>query len=408
MSGTRPYDVAVVGAGLIGLAAAMEALGRHPGLRVVVLEKDDRPASQQSGHNSGVIHSGIYYKPGSFKARFSVEGRETMLRFCAENGIPTEACGKLIVATRKEEIPRLRTLLERGRANGVPGLQRVGPERAREIEPHVQALEALWAPGTAIVDFTKVAQVYANRVADAGGEVLCDTRLVSVVRSREALLHLETTRGEMAARVLVNCAGLHADVVARMAGVRPDVRIIPFRGEYYTLARSREDLVRGLIYPVPDPAFPFLGVHFTRTMKGIVEAGPSAVLATKREGYGKGDFAVSDVAGMLAFPGFWRLAAREWKTGLAEVHRSLRKSVFVRSLQALIPEITSDDLAPGGAGVRAQAVARDGRLLDDFHIVRDGDSGNAVHVLNAPSPGATSSLVIGRHIADVVDGMLPA
>jgi L-2-hydroxyglutarate oxidase LhgO len=395
--------VAVIGAGLIGLSAAMHVLGRHPRLRVIVLEKHAHPASQQSGHNSGVIHSGIYYKPGSFKAGFSVEGRTSMLRFCEENDIPTWTCGKLIVATREDEVPRLRALLERGRENRVEGLELVGRERVREIEPHARAVEALWAPGTAIVDFVRVARAYVRKIIGAGGEIRFDSRVTSARQIAGTTL-LGTGSGEIETRAIVNCAGLHADVVARMTGVRPKLRIIPFRGEYYTLGKSSEHLVRGLIYPVPDPAFPFLGVHFTRTMKGVIEAGPNAVLATKREGYRKRDIAVTDVLGMLGYPGFWRLARREWKTGLRELDRSLRKSVFVRSLQQMVPEVTGSDLLAGGSGVRAQAVAPDGTLLDDFRIEQ---SPNAIHVLNAPSPGATSSLVIGREIADLVESAFP-
>lgn len=399
MSNAPPHDVTVIGAGLIGLSTAMHLLERHRRLKVAVVEKDPRPASQQSGHNSGVIHSGIYYTPGSFKARFCVEGRAAMTRFCVDNDVPVWTCGKLIVATREEELPRLETLLERGAANGVEGIEMVGPERAREIEPHAAAIRALWAPGTGIVDFRRVAAVYLDRVRAMGGDVRFRTRLSGVVeRGGETVL--ETTGGAIRTRHAINCAGLHSDVVARMMGVAPGLRIIPFRGEYYTLEKEREHLVRGLIYPVPDPAFPFLGVHFTRTMKGYVEAGPNAVLATKREGYRKRDFSPTEVMGILGFPGFWRMARREWRAGLRELDRSFRKSGFVRSLQHLIPEVTANDLARGGAGVRAQAVTRDGALVDDFRIV---ERPGALHVLNAPSPGATCSLVIGRHIVDLAE-----
>ena len=399
MSKTQQYDVTVIGAGLIGLSTAMHLLEQHPDLRVCVIEKDPHPASQQSGHNSGVIHSGIYYKPGSFKSRFCVEGRASMTQFCIDNEIPTWTCGKLIVATREEEIPRLQTLLERGTANKVEGLELVGPERIREIEPHVRAIKALWAPGTGIVDFRKVARVYLDKVRHGGGEVHFNTRARKVSK-REGETILETDAGEFNTRNVVNCAGLHSDVVAKMMGVRPNLRIIPFRGEYYTLIKEREYLVKGLIYPVPDPDFPFLGVHFTQTMKEMVEAGPNAVLATKREGYRKRDISLVELADILGYAGFWRLALREWKVAAWEINRSFRKSVFVKSLQQLIPEVTSDDLGPGGSGVRAQAVAPDGSLLDDFRIEQ---TPNAVHVLNAPSPGATSSLVIGRYIVDLAE-----
>ena len=399
MSTIPRYDVTVIGAGLIGLSTAMQLLDRYPTLRVNVIEKDPDAASQQSGHNSGVIHSGIYYSPGSFKARFCVEGRASMTRFCIDNEIPTWTCGKLIVATREDELARLQTLLERGTANKVEGLERVGPERAKEIEPHVDALGALWAPRTGIVDFRKVAQAYLLKIRSRGGNVQFNTRVVRATK-RDSETILETDAGDVPTRCLVNCAGLHSDVVARMMGIDSGLRIIPFRGEYYTLAKKSEYLVKGLIYPVPDPAFPFLGVHFTQTMKGFVEAGPNAVLAMKREGYRKRDISLSDLMGTLGYPGFWRLALREWKTAVWELNRSLRKSVFVKSLQRLIPEVTSDDLEPGGSGVRAQAVAVDGSLADDFRIEQ---TPNAIHVLNAPSPGATSSLVIGRYIVDLAE-----
>ena len=396
---TKPYDVTVIGAGLIGLSTAMHLLERHRDLRVCIIEKDPHPASQQSGHNSGVIHSGIYYSPGSFKARFCVDGRASITQFCIDNEIPTWTCGKLIVATGEEEIPRLETLLDRGTANRVSGLELVGPERIKEIEPHVRAIKALWAPGTGIVDFRKVAEVYLDKVRLGGGDAHFNTRLRSVMK-RGGETIMETDAGEFKTRNVVNCAGLHSDVVARMMGVRPNLRVIPFRGEYYTLTKEKEYLVKGLIYPVPDPAFPFLGVHFTQTMKGFVEAGPNAVLAMKREGYRKRDISPFEMIGIFSYKGFWRLALREWKTAVWEINRSFRKSVFVRSLQQLIPEVTSNDLAPGGSGVRAQAVAPDGSLLDDFRIEQ---SPNAVHVLNAPSPGATSSLVIGRYIVDLTE-----
>jgi L-2-hydroxyglutarate oxidase LhgO len=346
-----------------------------------------------------VIHSGIYYKPGSFKARFCVEGRASMTQFCIDNEIPTWTCGKLIVATREDEIPRLEALLERGTANQVEGLELVGPERISEIEPHVKAVKALWAPKTGIVDFRNVARVYVEKVQTAGGEVRFNSKLNSIKRVNGSIV-LETESGTFETRNVVNCAGLHSDVVARMMGVNPNLRIVPFRGEYYTLKKEREHLVKGLIYPVPDPAFPFLGVHFTQTMKGFVEAGPNAVLAAKREGYRKRDLSVGDLAGTLTYPGFWRMALREWKTGMWEINRSLRKGVFVKSLQTLIPEVRAEDLGAGGSGVRAQAVAPNGALLDDFRIE---EAPQAVHVLNAPSPGATSSLVIGRYIVEMAE-----
>ena len=394
-------DVTVVGAGLIGLSTAMQLLQRKPGLKVTVIEKSDGPGSQQSGHNSGVIHSGIYYKPGSFKARFCVEGRASMTRFCQENEIPVWECGKLIVAANPAEEARLDDLFERGTNNAVEGLRLVDRQEMGEIEPFVEGTKALYAPKTGIVDYRNVANVYAEKVRSLGGNIVYDSEVKSIsngaTRSDGANYTLETTSGDVDTKYLVNCAGLHSDLVAAMSGVNPGLRIIPFRGEYYTLAKSSEHMVKGLIYPVPDPAFPFLGVHLTQTMKGWVEAGPNAVLALKREGYRKRDFSFADFGRTVTFPGFWKMSINSWKVGLWEMNRSMRKGVFLKSLQKLMPTLKRSDLAPGGSGVRAQAVHRDGTLLDDFRI---DESATAVHVLNAPSPGATSSLVIGNYIAD--------
>jgi L-2-hydroxyglutarate oxidase LhgO len=389
------YDVAIIGGGILGLSSARELLRAHPGLRVGVIEKGSEVAGQQTGHNSGVIHSGIYYRPGSLKAQFCVDGRSSMVEFCEEHGIAYERCGKLIIASQPEELPRLEALYERGTANGVPGLELVGPERAVEIEPHVTALQALWSPATAIVDFAAVTREYARHVAEGGGTVELGTKVLGIREVGDSVV-VETDRGEREAKHVINCAGLHSDRIARLMGVATGLQIVPFRGEYYTLRKEREQLVRGLIYPVPDPELPFLGVHFTRNVKGYVEAGPNAVLATAREGYRKRDFDLGDFAETLRFPGFWRVARREWRTGIDEVNRSLRKSVFTKDLQKMVPEIREEDLTAGGSGVRAQAVRRDGTLLDDFAIER---SERAVHVLNAPSPGATSSIEIGKHIA---------
>jgi L-2-hydroxyglutarate oxidase LhgO len=389
------YDVAIIGGGILGLSSARELLRAHPGLRVGVIEKGSEVAGQQTGHNSGVIHSGIYYRPGSMKAQFCVDGRNSMVEFCEAHGIAYERCGKLIIANRPEELPRLEALYERGTANGVPGLELVGPERAVEIEPHVTALRALWSPATAIVDFSAVTREYARQVGEGGGTVELGTKVTGIREAGDAVV-VETDRGEREAKHVINCAGLHSDRIARLMGVATDLQIVPFRGEYYTLRKEREHLVRGLIYPVPDPELPFLGVHFTRNVKGYVEAGPNAVLATAREGYRKRDFDLGDFAETLRYPGFWRVARREWRTGIDEVNRSLRKSVFTRDLQKMVPEIREEHLTSGGSGVRAQAVRRDGTLLDDFAIER---SERAVHVLNAPSPGATSSIEIGKHIA---------
>jgi (S)-2-hydroxyglutarate dehydrogenase len=389
------YDVAIIGGGILGLSSARHLLGQHPGLRVLVIEKGSEVAGQQTGHNSGVIHSGIYYRPGSLKAQFCVDGRNSIVEFCEQHGIAFERCGKLIMASREEELPRMETLFERGKANGVEGLEMVGPERIAEIEPHVSAIKALWSPSTAIVDFSAITREYARQFSEAGGTLELNTRVTAITPRGDSVV-IETDKGERQAKHLINCAGLHSDRIARLMGVEIDLQIVPFRGEYYTLRKEREHLVKGLIYPVPDPDLPFLGVHFTRNVKGYVEAGPNAVLATAREGYRKRDLDIGDFSETLRFPGFWRVARREWKTGIKEVNRSLRKSVFTQDLQKMIPEIESDDLTTGGSGVRAQAVRRDGTLLDDFAIER---TERAVHVLNAPSQGATSSLEIGKYIA---------
>ena len=403
MNSSAPsHDVVIVGAGIVGLVTARALLQRSPGLRLRVIEKGAGVAGQQTSHNSGVIHSGIYYRPGSLKAELCVGGRDAVVRYCDEHGIPYELCGKLIVATRPDELPRLEALAARATANGVQGHALVAPARVREIEPHVEALRALWVPSTGIVDFSRLATSYADDVRAAGGEIVMNAEVtqswvaggVRSVRAGDA---------EHTARLFVNCAGLHADRVARRLGADTRVQIVPFRGEYYSLRKERERLVRGLIYPVPDPDLPFLGVHFTRNIRGFVEAGPNAVLATAREGYRKRDLNLRDAWEIARYGGFWRVARREWRTGINEVHRSLRKSVFVRDLQRLIPEIESSDLTTGGSGVRAQAVAPDGTLLDDFLIER---SEAALHVLNAPSPGATSSLMIGDRIATMAAEML--
>ncbi len=393
----QKYDVAIVGGGIIGLSTAMHLVQRFPRLRVAALEKEAELATHQSGHNSGVIHSGIYYRPGSHKANFCVAGVQKLLRFCDENEIEYERCGKVIVATDESELGRLDNLYERGVANGVEGLEIIGPERLREIEPHAAGIRALWAPGTGIADYPKVAQVYATKFVHSGGDIFTEAPVQSITRDGPVLA-LETPKGTVQAGHIINCAGLYADRVAAMIEDRVDVRIIPFRGEYYTLRPESHHLVSGLIYPVPDPRFPFLGVHYTRNIHGSVEAGPNAVLALSREGYRKQDLNLGETLETLSYPGFWKMTAKHWRTGLSEMRRSYSKSIFLRDLQRLLPEIREEDLAPGGAGVRAQAVAANGALLDDFSIIRGRE---AVHVLNAPSPGATSSLAIGEHIVEL-------
>jgi len=394
MAGER-FDVAIIGGGIVGMATAM-ALAARSRVSLVVLEAEGRLAPHQTGNNSGVIHSGLYYRPGSEKARTCVAGREALYRFCAERGIAHERCGKLVVATAPEELPRLEELEHRGGANGLEGLRRLGPAELREVEPHVAGIAGLLVPQTGIVDYVAVTNAYADEVRSRGGEVALRARLRRV-RREDGALALDTAAGTFRARHLVNCAGLQCDRVARLCGARVGVRIVPFRGEYYELAERRRSLVRNLIYPVPDPRFPFLGVHFTRRVTGGVEAGPNAVLALKREGYGKTSFSARDALATLSYPGFWRLATRYWRMGSGEMWRSWHKAAFVRALQRLLPELRAADLAPGGAGVRAQALGRDGALLDDFAILeQDG----MIHVLNAPSPAATASIAIGRRIAE--------
>ncbi len=389
------FDLAVVGGGIVGLATARALLADRPGLRLVILEKEARLASHQTGHNSGVIHSGIYYKPGSHKARLCVEGARLMKELCAQRGIRVDPIGKVIVATSEAELPRLQALFERGTANGVQGLRLLDRDHLREIEPHAVAIRAIHSPTTSIVDYGEVAQALARELLTQGTVIRTGSRVSAIQRTDEGF-DLSTGSGPIQARRLVNCAGLYSDIVARLAGARPGVRIIPFRGEYYMIRPERHDLVRGLIYPVPDPEFPFLGVHFTRTVHGDVEAGPNAVLAFAREGYRFGRIHLRELAGTLGYRGFWSMARRYWRTGSYEMYRSLSKAAFVQALRRLLPEIGPADITPGGAGVRAQAVAEDGSLVDDFRIAR---STAAIHVLNAPSPAATASLAIGRHIA---------
>jgi len=395
MTDTR-YNVIVIGGGVVGLAVGLEITRRFPRTRLLVLEKEAGVARHQSGHNSGVIHSGIYYKPGSLKARLCVAGAAAMVEFCREHGIPHRICGKVIVATRPEELPRLEDLRRRGEANGLTGLRIISPEELREIEPHAIGLQALVVPSTGVTDYALVCQKYAELISAAAGSVLTSVTATAIRRSTDEII-VETSRGAFATNGLINCAGLFSDRVARMAGDNPGVMIVPFRGEYYDLTPERAALVRALIYPVPDPQFPFLGVHFTRRITGKVDAGPNAVLALAREGYRHTDISPRDLVSSLTFPGFWRMARRHWRNGLGEWHRSLSKPAFVRALQTILPEVTASDLVPGGSGVRAQALRPDGGLVDDFQFV---PSGNILHVLNVPSPAATASLTIAKTIVD--------
>jgi L-2-hydroxyglutarate oxidase len=396
VNGTSRYDVAVIGGGIVGIATAHALCERVRG-SLVVLEAESKLGGHQSGHNSGVIHSGLYYKPESLKARNCVEGRDLMYRLCEEHGVPHERCGKVVVATREAELPALDELERRGRANGLDGMRRLGPEQIRELEPHVAGIAGLHVPQTGIVDYPRVMEVLADLVRAGGGEFLLGARVERVRRGGGEIV-IETRRGPVTCRALVNCAGLRSDHVARLCGVQPGLQIIPFRGEYYELRPARRSLVRNLVYPVPDPSFPFLGVHFTRMIHGGVEAGPNAVLAWKREGYRHRDVSLRDLASMAAYGGFWRMASRYWSTGMGEMYRSVSKRAFVTALRRLVPDLREDDIERGGAGVRAQAVEPSGLLVDDFRIV---EAEGMVHVLNAPSPGATASISIGRTIADI-------
>jgi L-2-hydroxyglutarate oxidase len=394
------HDIVIVGGGIVGLAVALAITKRFPGLRLLLLEKEGRVGRHQSGHNSGVIHSGIYYKPGSLKAKLCVEGARAMVEFCRAHGVAYEVCGKVIVATQEEEFPRLEELRRRGKANGLSGVRAIGRSELREIEPHASGLRALVVPSTGITNYAAVCEKYAELIREQGGTILTSTAVIGLKRGLKRGADesvVETDRGAFSASFLINCAGLFSDRISRMAGEDPDVIIVPFRGEYYDLIPERSALVRGLIYPVPDPQFPFLGVHFTRRITGSVDAGPNAVLAFRREGYRRTDFNMRDLASSLAFPGFWRMAAKHWRSGLDEFHRSFSKAAFVRALQRLVPEVREEDLVPGGSGVRAQALGRDGALVDDFRFV---PSGRMLHVLNVPSPAATASLAIGAAITE--------
>ena len=392
-------DLAIIGGGIVGLATALQTIRRYPRIRLAVLEKEPALAQHQSGHNSGVIHSGIYYKPGSLKAKNCVAGAAAMVDFCREHGLPYEICGKVVVATVQTELPGLEELMRRGTANGVPGLEMIGPERLREMEPHCAGIAALHVPGTGITNYALVARKYAELVQAAGGEIRTNCQVHALTQSSSQLV-LRTSLGDIKAKRVINCAGLHSDRIMRMCGEKNGIQIIPFRGEYYELIPSRRSLVRNLIYPVADPRFPFLGVHFTRRITGGIEAGPNAVLALKREGYRKTDFNLRDALESAAFPGFWRMSAKYWRSGLGEYYRSLNKQAFTRALQKLVPEIQASDLEPAGAGVRAQALDKSGRLLDDFAIVR---SKQMIHVCNVPSPAATASSIIGKQIAEMLD-----
>ena len=388
--------ITVIGGGIIGLATALRLTQKLPGASVTVLEKEADVGQHQSGHNSGVLHCGLYYRPGSMKAKLAVTGIRQMIAFCQEHGIPHDVCGKLVVAANADEIPRLNDLFERGQQNGLSGLRKLGVSEMREIEPHVGGVAAIRVPEEGIADYPAVCKTLVRCLAAAGGKVATQAE-VARLRRMGAQWVAETPAGDFESDYIVNCAGLQSDRVCSLAGDQPELQIIPFRGEYYKLKPERQYLVRNLIYPVPDPRFPFLGVHFTRLIHGGIEAGPNAVLASAREGYKKTDFSARDFAGTLTYPGFWRFFQKYPRVCFEELRRSFSKELFCKSLNALVPEVRPEDLAPGGAGVRAQAIAAGGEMVQDFRFVK---SDRALHVLNAPSPGATASLAIGEEIAN--------
>lgn len=398
---TSTFDLAVVGAGILGLATARELSRRHPGWRVVLLEKEAEIAAHQTGRNSGVIHSGVYYATGSLKAQLCRAGMKELYSYCAANGIRTDACGKVVVAVEESELGRLDELYRRSLANGVDGVRLIGPEELREFEPHCVGVRALHSPGAGIVDFKLVAAAFATDLRAAGAEIRTGAPVRGFRRDNGAVI-LQTGIGELRTRRVVACAGLHADRLARLSGGSREPRIVPFRGDYWTLRAERRHLARNLIYPVPDPGFPFLGVHLTRRIEdGAVWLGPNAVLAFAREGYRRSAVRLRDLGQALGNPGLRRLARRHWRTGAAEMWRDLSKAAFVREVQRFVPELSPDDVLPGPSGVRAQAINPDGSLVDDFVIETTPDG--VVHVRNAPSPGATSSLAIAGYIADRVD-----
>ena len=391
------YNVVVIGGGIVGLASALKIKEKNPNYKVAVIEKERTIAQHQTGHNSGVIHSGLYYKPGSFKAKNCVDGYNQLVRFCEEEEINFELCGKVVVATKESQLETLETLFERGRANGLDGIKKLEKEELKEYEPHVNGVRGLFVPQTGIVDYKEVADKYAEKFKHFGGEIFSSNKLVKFEEAK-GFNHVHTTGQRLTTRVVVNCGGLQSDKIAKLSGAKINYKIIPFRGEYFKIKEEKQHLVKNLIYPVPDPNFPFLGVHFTRMINGGIEAGPNAVLAYAREGYKKKNVNMSELMGSLFYPGFLRVARKYWKTGFGELYRSYSKTAFTKALQELVPEIENKDLVKGGAGVRAQACDRKGGLIDDFLVI---EHDQFVNVGNAPSPAATSSLSIGDRVADM-------
>lgn len=391
------YNVVVIGGGIVGLASALKIKEKNPNYKVAIIEKERTIAQHQTGHNSGVIHSGLYYKPGSFKAQNCVDGYQMLLDFCNEEEIPYELTGKVVVATKDSQLDALNTLHERGMANGLRGIKKLTGEEIKEYEPHVAGVSGLYVPQTGIIDYKVVADKYAEKFKHFGGEIFSSNKLKSFKEER-GFIHVHTENERLTTRVVVNCSGLYTDKIAKLTGAKIDFKIVPFRGEYYKVKPEKAHLVKNLIYPVPDPSFPFLGVHFTRHIDGGIEAGPNAVLAFAREGYKKSQINMKELLGTLFYPGFMRVAYKYWKTGFGEMYRSYSKGAFTRALQELIPEIQKKDLIKGGAGVRAQACDRKGGLIDDFLVV---EHDKFINVGNAPSPAATSSLAIGERVAEM-------
>ncbi|MEM9894962.1 MAG: L-2-hydroxyglutarate oxidase [Bacteroidota bacterium] len=391
------YNVVIIGGGIVGMASALKIKQKNPTYKVAVIEKESELAQHQTGHNSGVIHSGLYYKPGSFKAKNCVDGYKQLVAFCEEEEIEYELCGKVIVATKEEQFESLETLFERGKENGLKGIKKLSKEEILEHEPHVNALKGIFVPQTGIVDYTAITKKYAEKFKHFGGEIFSSAKVEKFEENR-GFIHVHTSNNRFTTRVVVNCGGLYSDQIAKLSGAKVNYKIIPFRGEYYKIKPEKQHLVKNLIYPVPDPNFPFLGVHFTRMIEGGIEAGPNAVFAFAREGYKKSTVNFKDLTGSLFYPGFFKVASKYWKTGLGEMYRSFSKGAFTKALQQLIPEIQKNDLEAGGAGVRAQACDRDGGLIDDFLVV---EHKQFINVGNAPSPAATSSLAIGDRIAEM-------
>jgi len=390
-------DIIIIGGGIVGLATALQLKQQNTSLKITLLEKETELAKHQTGNNSGVIHSGIYYKPGSLKATNCIHGYNLLVDFCEQNDVPFELCGKIIVATEQSELPLLQNLFIRGQQNGLGGLRMLKAEELKEYEPHVAGIAGIVVPQTGIVDYKKVAEKYGQRINELGGEIILGEKVIDIQLASDKVV-VSTQKQSYTGKLLINCAGLYSDRIARLTSHHVDIKIIPFRGEYYKLKKEKEYLVKNLIYPVPDPNFPFLGVHFTRMMKGGIEAGPNAVLAFQREGYKKSDINLSELAESLAWPGFQKVAAKYWKTGMGEMYRSFSKAAFTKALQKLLPEIQEQDLVEGGAGVRAQACDRKGGLVDDFLILEEKQ---VINVCNAPSPAATSSLAIGETVSKV-------